>query len=595
MAPASEIGPSPLTAADPRAEYGRRAAERRARTDQFAVRWHTNFRLRTVFLGVIVGVAWIFEKERLLHLLLSLPILVFVGAVLAKDRAARAWRRALAALRFCERRLALLDDRWAGAGEPGTRFLDDAHPCARDLDLFGPGSLFERLHLAGTPLGEAALAHWLRTPAPAQEVRDRQTAVAELRDRLDLREDLALLGRQAPLRGEVADLLAWARAAPSIPGIRRARQAAAALAGLSALSLLGCLLGFSPVPFLAMLTLAGGVALWLRSRGRRFLPAGAPGVADWAPLGAILARIGGESFTSPLLRRLQAALAAAQPLRQLVRLRWAQPLAPLALPFLGDVQLTLAEEAWRARYGPALANGLLAVGELEALNALAAYAYENPADPFPEVLDDGPHFEADGLGHPLLPAGRCVRNDLRLNAQQPLLIVSGSNMSGKSTLLRTVGANVVLALAGAPVRARRLRLTPLRPGATLRLQDSLLEGRSRFFTEVLRIRQLLDLARTQPPLLFLLDELFSGTNSDDRRQGAEAVVRRLLDSGALGLLTTHDLALTRLADVLGPRAANVHFADQFADGALTFDYQMRPGVLQNGNGLTLMRALGIEV
>ena len=232
---------------------------------------------------------------------------------------------------------------------------------------------------------------------------------------------------------------------------------------------------------------------------------------------------------------------------------------------------------------------------MEALNALAAYAFENPADPFPELLHEGPCFEADGLGHPLLPTARCVRNDLRLNAAQQLLIVSGSNMSGKSTLLRTVGANAVLALAGAPVRAVRLRLALLTPGATLRLQDSLLKGRSRFFAEVARIRQLLDLARTHPPLLFLLDELFSGTNSDDRRQGADAVVRRLLDAGAIGLLTTHDLALTHLADVLAPRAANVHFADQFADGAMTFDYKMRCGVLRNGNGLALMRALGIVV
>jgi hypothetical protein len=585
---------SPATTPGPRAEYARRAAERQARADRLAERYHTFFRARTGAFCAIVATAWLAEKERLLPLLLSLPVVLFVSFVLEKNRAQRAWQRAFSALRFYERRLTNVEERWAGTGEPGNRFLDDAHLCARDLDLFGPGSLFERLHLAGTPLGEATLAAWLRSPAGAEEVRGRQDAVAELRDRLDLREDLALLGQQVPGRLNAAALAAWARA-PSVPGIRLARPATAAFAALDALTLLGCLLGLGPVPFLATLALAGGVALALRRRVTRSLPAAAVEGADLRPLVAVLARVRREPFAAPKLCRLRATLAASRPLVHLVRLLGGLPFAPLAFPFLGATQLSLALEAWRTSHGRALPEWLAALGELEALNALAAYAFENPADPFAEMWDEGPCFEADGLGHPLLAAARCVRNDVRLSGEERLLIVSGSNMSGKSTLLRTVGANAVLALAGAPVRATHLRIAPLTPGATLRLQDSLLEGRSRFFAEVTRVRQLLDLARTHPPLLFLLDELFSGTNSDDRRQGAEAVVRRLLDSGAVGLLTTHDLALTHLAEVLAPRAANVHFADQLADGGMTFDYKMRPGVLKNGNGLALMRAVGIDV
>jgi DNA mismatch repair ATPase MutS len=168
-------------------------------------------------------------------------------------------------------------------------------------------------------------------------------------------------------------------------------------------------------------------------------------------------------------------------------------------------------------------------------------------------------------------------------------------MSGKSTLLRTIGVNAVLALAGAPVRARRLRLSPMVIGATLRIQDSLQAGRSRFYAEITRIRQILDMAKGSPPLLFLLDEFLQGTNSHDRRQGAEGVLRTLLDCGALGLITTHDLALAEIADRLAPRAANVHFEDRFEDGALTFDYRMRPGVVTTSNALALMRLVGIEV
>jgi DNA mismatch repair ATPase MutS len=182
-----------------------------------------------------------------------------------------------------------------------------------------------------------------------------------------------------------------------------------------------------------------------------------------------------------------------------------------------------------------------------------------------------------------------------LNEDLRLLVVSGSNMSGKSTLLRTVGVNAVLALAGAPVRARHLRISPLVVGATLRIQDSLQAGRSRFFAEITRVRQLVDLARGPIPLLFLLDEIFGGTNSHDRRLGAEAVVRSLVNYGAIGLVTTHDLALTHIVDLLAPRAANVHFEDHFENGNITFDYRMRPDVVQKSNALALMRAVGLEV
>ena len=168
-------------------------------------------------------------------------------------------------------------------------------------------------------------------------------------------------------------------------------------------------------------------------------------------------------------------------------------------------------------------------------------------------------------------------------------------MSGKSTLLRTVGVNVVLALAGGPVCARRLTLSPLAIGATLRIHDSLQEGRSRFYAEITRLRQIVDLAAGPVPVLFLLDELLSGTNSHDRRVGAEAILRGLLDRNAIGIATTHDLALTEMAAPLAARAANVHFEDDLRDGKMTFDYQMRPGVVQKSNALALMRAVGLEV
>src|SRR5581483_5523950 len=176
-----------------------------------------------------------------------------------------------------------------------------------------------------------------------------------------------------------------------------------------------------------------------------------------------------------------------------------------------------------------------------------------------------------------------------------VIVVSGSNMSGKSTLLRSVGVNVVLALAGAPVRAVRLRLSPLVIGATLKVEDSLQAGHSRFYAEILRIRAIVDRARGPVPLLFLLDEILHGTNSYDRRIGAEAIVRALVDLGAIGLVTTHDLALTELPQQLGPAAVNMHFEDRLEQGRMVFDYRMREGVVEHSNALALMRAVGLEV
>ena len=195
----------------------------------------------------------------------------------------------------------------------------------------------------------------------------------------------------------------------------------------------------------------------------------------------------------------------------------------------------------------------------------------------------------------MLPESRCVRNDLRLDPELSLLVVSGSNMSGKSTLLRTVGVNAVLGLAGAPVRARRLVLSPLAIGASLRVQDSLQEGTSRFYAEIRGLHRAVELCSESRPVLFLFDEILQGTNSHDRRIGAAALARGLVERGAVGLITTHDLALAEIADELAPRARNVHFQDQLSNGKMYFDYRLRDGVITKSNALALMRSVGLEV
>jgi DNA mismatch repair ATPase MutS len=253
------------------------------------------------------------------------------------------------------------------------------------------------------------------------------------------------------------------------------------------------------------------------------------------------------------------------------------------------------------------------VGEIEALLSLATYSYEHPADPFPQLIEsqDAPaHFEGQELGHPLIAAAKCVPNSVRLDRETRVLLVSGSNMSGKSTLLRVVGINTVLAMAGAPIRGKSLRLTPLAIGTRIHSTDSLQEGRSTFYTEILHIRRVFDLANGHLPdgdlardvlveerrsLLFLFDELLEGTNSKDRRIGAESLIRALLLRRAIGIVTTHDLALTEITAALGDTIRNVHFEDQVEDGKMRFDYKLREGVVTKSNALALMRLIGLEM
>jgi DNA mismatch repair ATPase MutS len=327
---------------------------------------------------------------------------------------------------------------------------------------------------------------------------------------------------------------------------------------------------------------------------------------DLRLIASVFERIEEESVTAPLLRDLRGAIraddvSASAAVRALQKtIEWMdasnnQLFAPVAFALQWKVQWAYVLEDWRKRHGHRVAGWLDALGTWEALSSLAGYAYERPNDPFPDIVEGEAVYEGAGLGHPLIPERSCVRNSVMLGSGTRCLIVSGSNMSGKSTLLRTVGLNAVLANAGAPVRAKSLRVAPLLVGATIRIEDDVHEGASRFYAEITRLREITKLLDTGRPLLFLLDELFAGTNSHDRGIGAAAVVKGLVDAGAIGLVTTHDLALANIAQDPKGRIENVHFEDHLENGKLTFDYQMRPGVVQKSNALELMRSIGLRV
>jgi hypothetical protein len=638
-------------------EYGTRLEARRQTRDSLDRVDARMAQARLAAFAALVVIAIFAWRSNISWWWLPVPAAIFAWLVYRHDQVLRARSAALRGISFYERGIARLEDRWIGTGERGERFRTDDHPYANDLDLFGRGSLFELLSLARTRTGEETLATWLTTSATGDEVRARQEAVQELAPALDLRERLALAGADVRAAVHTDRLLAWAQA--PVGDHHALRTSTWFFTVAAAVAMIFTAVSGQVWPLVSLAVMEAIVFHRLRdqmdtivSGPKPFVAAGAgePEASfdfvgdalthralDLDVVAEVLTHLERHPFACSRLASLQGRLiAGARPASRIIRrlhrlsgirdsastmtlyplgLLLIAPSVPppmsarliqVALALVVAMQLVgphlaMAVRRWRHSHGNRVPVWLETVAEFEALSSLSGYRYEHVEDPFPAIVSTAEArrqqtvFEGRQLGHPLLPASGMVRNDVDLAGGTQLLVVSGSNMSGKSTLLRTVGINAVMALAGAPVRARSLRITPLAIGATLRIQDSLQQGRSRFFAEITRIRELAEVAARGTPLLFLLDELLHGTNSHDRLVGAAGVLRSFLDRGAAGLITTHDLALTAVADQLAPRAANVHFEDRFEEGEISFDYVMKPGPVTHSNAVALMRAIGLDV
>lgn len=601
--------------------YSERLAARQSAANDLRARERKISLVRLALIAAAIGVAfWKLAAA-------IVPVVAFVVLVIAHERIIRTRKRAESGAAFYERGLGRIDGTWQGKGDPGTEFADDHHPYAGDFDLFGRASLFELISIAVTRAGRSRLALWLKEPSMnAAEIAARQAAVLELRENVDLREDLSVAEAEVTREIESAHLDRWASLPPvtlqpwervaalALPAVTlilftvTLPSMLARLVGLThpeAVLRLGWFANMPATPLILALIAAIFMARHLAPRVEPIVIAVERAEPALALLSGVIARIERESFSTERLAALVARLRGAdapasaeiEKLRRLVALldaRRNQFFALFAIVLLWTSNVAMAIERWRVRSGSRIGDWIEAVGEIEALASLASFASEHPGYAMPSIETHGPLFDARELGHPLIPDERRVTNDIRLDETLRLLVVSGSNMSGKSTMMRSVGVGAVLAMAGGPVCARALRIAPTAVGASIRIADSLQENASRFYAEILRIRQVLEMSR-QGPLLYLLDEVLAGTNSHDRRIGAEAIVRGLVERGAIGLVSTHDLALAQIAESLAPRATNVHFEDHIEEGKVVFDYRMRPGVVTKSNALELMRSVGIEV
>lgn len=540
-----------------------------------------------------------------------IPCIGFVAVMRTHNSVIRAHESASRSVAWYQRGLARLEDRWAGSGEAGSQFIDNSHAYADDLDLFGDGSLFQLLSTAQTTTGTETLSGWLLQPAEPEIIRHRQAAVADLATRPQLLEDLYTVGVEARDTVDSISLMKWATTPKQLnqrwlPTMLQILTLGMMLAvtGWS----LGLLPGSAPVALLLINVILG---LTLHRSVSQVLHRSDQPAQELAVLAAIMGQLRKENYNADRLGQLQSELLTAQvePVDAVRRLKWFLEMhdwqhnlffTPIAAMLLWGPHCAIGVERWRHRHGHAIEQWLTIVGEFETLAAFGLYRFEHPDYSFPvfpehQDHDEPPIFEAKELAHPLLPRDHAVPNDITLGATPQLLIISGSNMSGKTTLMRAVGTNAVLALAGAPVRAQSLRLSFLAIAGTIRVQDSLLAGQSRFYAEILRIKTLLDTARGKFSLLFLIDELFHGTNSTDRFDGAQGVLQALVTLNAIGMVTTHDFALTDIEKHLGSKVTNMHFTDQITDTNVSFDYRLRSGIATKGNGVALMQAVGLNV
>jgi hypothetical protein len=565
--------------------------------------------LRLLIVGAMLVVAWFaFYRHALSGWWVLAPCAAFVVVARIHSRVLARRTRLQRAIRFYELGQARMDDRWDALPPRESRVDAAGSLFARDLDLFGRGGLFDLLCTARTSMGEDTLAAWLLEPAARDGVRARQAAVADLRGRFgqfNLNEELASCEGPETAVLDAKALAAWgASTGDAVAGWLR--WVAPVLMLLTLAAAVDWALTRSPVLLVLAVMVDASLTYRLQKRMEALFLAADRAAHSLHLVVALIARLESEPFEAPLLQGLKDAfvggetsaahaLARLATLAELIDNRRNFILRVLDAPLLYSVQLAGAVQRWRKANGASIERWLQALGELEALVSLATYSYEHPGDPFPELVEGAPCFEARELGHPLIAAARCVRNDVALVGETRLLLVSGSNMSGKSTLMRAVGINTVLAMAGAPVRAASLRLTPMHVGASIQVNDSLQEGRSRFYAEILRLRAICALAAERPPVLFLLDELLGGTNSSDRLTGAQGIARELMARGAIGLISTHDLALTEIGAEGGRSLRNVHFEDHIEEGQMHFDFRLRDGAVTTRNGLALMRMIGLEV
>lgn len=596
------------------ADYRARGDAHRARRDAVGrtARWIARARL-TVFLAGVAALVALASSSISSWLGLAIAVVFLAGF-----SALVVWhRRVITEVRLhdalaeeCDRGGARVSRDWPKLPVLPFAAPPASHPFASDLNLFGDVSLTQLLGRTSAFAGRAVLREWLlaELPPDALSIQSRQQAVCELSEIVEWRERLAMLGAASSHGTASLDsFLQWAESGE--PLLRSGeRWAARALAALT-IAALGVAFAHPLTRAPLLLLIAANVAFTAVARRRLRLGVEAASARGFSfeRVADMFAHARSTQFDAPALRDLLARMEPgdAGAFRRLAQIASSGELrfSPMAYAVvqalvLWDFHVVAALDDWRRDHGHAARGWFRALGELEACASLATLGHDNPAWTYPDVRTDASTMEAIALAHPLLDADTRVANDVTVGPRGTLLLITGSNMAGKSTLLRSIGLNVVLAQLGAPVCAASLRMPVVRLSTSINVRDALEEGLSLFMAEALRLKRIVVSAEESgvPTLLYLADEMLRGTNTEERRLATVAVIARLMRANAIGAVATHDVELANTAELAGA-ARPIHFVEQFRETEsgpeMWFDYRARRGLATSRNALRVLELIGL--
>ncbi len=572
--------------------------------------------IRIVFFlaALILAVWWANARQAdLLGLTVLVAVPIFLYLVQWHSRISGQRRHHQHLVQINQAEIKRLANQWKDLPANGAVYADPAHPYTGDLDIFGPASLFQYLNRTVTLVGADRLAAWLKHCATPAEIRERQTAGHELAAKVDWRQHFAADGLDFQTsQGELAKLWQWLDSPLRFHAAGQGwlRTAAQVLGWLTPASMIAYLVvqQFGIVPLILVLLNLVVIRLTFKSV-EELLRQTSEHLPAIKAVAGLVKQIEAETFQSAPLQHLKATVAsqtdkstASQAIRQMgnmiehiERRENAYFYILFIMHTLWDLRWAIRLEQWKMQHRNDVRRWFEAVGQMDALNSLAGLAFAQPTFTLPEITETPFTLRATALGHPLIAPAKRVVNDYEISGASVCYLITGSNMSGKSTFLRTVGLNAVLAYAGAAVCAKSLTISPMQVFTSMRTQDSLSESVSSFYAELRRIRAMLDQAEAKHDTFYLLDEILKGTNSHDRHTGAKALVRQLQRLGVSGMVSTHDLELASLAEESPDLIRNYHFSSEVVDDQLHFSYQLRTGACQSFNASLLMRQLGIGV
>lgn len=537
---------------------------------------------------------------------LTIALILFAWLVIRSDTTEKSRKRFLHLAEINRLELKCIDGDFSGY-KPGEEYFERDHPYSYDLDIFGKASLFQYICRTTSKPASDLLAEYLRQSASREEILRRQEAVAELQPLTDWRQELITLGYlNAGAGNDPAPLLQWLRSDDTFTNIMREKIITGCLSLLALASVILVIRGM-PAAILTPVFTVNFIFYFTRFKRISKLQEQVSRSSDLLrSYSEIIRLIENEQFTAPLLQTLQGSfkdsITASFRIRQLSklvgRLDWRLNMllsAPLNLLFFTDIHFCLALERWKREHALRIPEWFAAMAEFEVLASLANTAFNNPGWVLPTVTDDWFVFSAKEMGHPLIPADRRISNDFSVEGPGKAIVITGSNMSGKSTFLRTCGINAVLAFCGAPACASSFTVSYVRLHSSMRISDSLEENISSFYAELRRLRAIISGAESDPKAFLLLDEILRGTNSDDRYTGSVALIKQLTGYGSVVMVATHDLRLAGLEKELPDAIENYHFDVKVSGEELFFDYRLTPGVCSSFNASLLMKKMGIKV